>query len=235
MSVTFKIDGVEVSANPDLSILQAATRAGIYIPTLCAHPDLVAHGNCRVCTVLVKGRPVAACMQPVTQGWEIDNSSPGLAAMRRSLIEMLFIEGNHYCPTCEKSGNCELQALAYRFGMTVPKYPYRFPVRREDASHPDLFLDYNRCILCERCVRASRDLDGKHVFEAVGRGPHRRIQIDGRAGLAGTKADVADRMAALCPVGAILRKRVGFAVPVGRRLYDNQPIGSDVESRGASL
>ena len=76
--------------------------------------------------------------------------------MRRDVIDMLFVEGNHFCMFCEKSGNCELQALAYRFGITAPKYPFAFPQRELDASHPEIFIDRNRCILCGRCVRASR-------------------------------------------------------------------------------
>jgi [NiFe] hydrogenase diaphorase moiety small subunit len=139
---------------------------------------------------------------------------------------MLFVEGNHFCMFCEKSGNCELQALAYRLGITAPRHPYLFPKREVDASHPDIFLDRNRCVLCARCVRASRDLDGKQVFSFVGRGPHKKIAVNAAARLADTDVDAADKAVALCPVGAILRKRVGYAVPIGQRLYDHQPIGS---------
>jgi [NiFe] hydrogenase diaphorase moiety small subunit len=149
--------------------------------------------------------------------------------MRTEIIEMLFVEGNHFCMYCEKSGDCELQALAYRYGITAPKYPYQYPNRDVDASHPDILLDRNRCILCSRCVRASRDLDGKNVFQFVGRGKNRRIAVNSDARLADTNVDVSDKAIDVCPVGAILRKRVGYTVPVGKRTYDKQPIGSDVE------
>jgi [NiFe] hydrogenase diaphorase moiety small subunit len=99
-----------------------------------------------------------------------------------------------------------------------------------DASHPDVFIDRNRCILCGRCVRSSRDLDGKHVFDFVGRGPHKRIAVNAEARLADTKLDVRDQAVDACPVGAILKKRVGYAVPVGQRLYDHKPIGSEIET-----
>jgi [NiFe] hydrogenase diaphorase moiety small subunit len=208
--------------------MQAADAVGKYIPRLCAHKDLVPHGSCRVCTVLVNGRAQSACTQPIANGITVESRSAKVDKLRSSLIEMLFAEGNHFCMFCEKSGNCELQALAYRFGITAPRYPYQFPYRDVDASHPDIFLDRNRCVLCGRCVRASRDVDGKNVFQFVGRGKNKRIAVDARAGLGETNAAVADKAIEVCPVGAILRKRVGYAVPVGKRLYDHEPIGSDI-------
>lgn len=229
-TVTFLLDGEVIEAEAGLTILQAAERSGHYIPRLCHHPDLVPHGSCRVCTVLVNGRPQSACTQPVAEGILVDNSSETVRKLRTDLIEMLFVEGNHYCMFCERSGNCELQALAYRFGITAPKYPYQFPHRDVDASHPDIFLDRNRCILCGRCVRASRDLDGKGVFEFVGRGQHKRIAVNAEAGLGETDAEATDRAIEVCPVGAILRKRVGYQVPIGERQFDHQPIGTEIEA-----
>ena len=161
----------------------------------------------------------------------MENESAPVQAYRRDIVDMLFVEGNHYCMFCEKSGECELQALAYRLGITAPKYPYQFPTRDVDASHPDIFIDRNRCVLCGRCVNASRDVDGKNVFQFVGRGSDKRIAVDAEANLAGTDLDAADKAADVCPVGAILRKRVGYAVPIGERKYDHEPIGSDVEAR----
>ncbi len=228
--VTFILDGEVVEADAGLTILEAAEAAGHYIPRLCAHKDLTPHGSCRVCTVLVNGKPQAACIQPVSEGILVENDGETVLELRRSMIEMLFVEGNHFCMFCEKSGNCELQALAYRFGITAPRYPYQFPVRDVDASHPDVMIDRNRCILCARCVRASRELDGKNVFQFVGRGSTKRIEVNSEVGLAGTDLEVIDRAAGICPVGAIIKKRVGFEVPVGRRMYDRKPIGSEVES-----
>jgi [NiFe] hydrogenase diaphorase moiety small subunit len=112
----------------------------------------------------------------------IENDTEQDVQPASNIVEMLFVEGNHFCMFCEKSGNCELQAMAYRFGITAPKYPYLFPKREVDASHPDVLIDHNRCILCARCVRASRDVDGKHVFEFVGRGPDKRSRSTPRRG-----------------------------------------------------
>jgi len=230
-SVTFTIDGVEVTGSPGQTILQAAAVAGIYIPRLCAREGLTPYGSCRVCTVLVNGRPQAACTQPVAQGAVVENDTEQLRSLRRQLVEMLFVEGNHYCMFCEKSGNCELQAMGYRLGMLAPRYPYLFPERAVDASHPDLFIDHNRCILCARCLRASQELDHKRIFGFVGRGIRKRLAVDSPRGLGGTPAAAADRAVEACPVGALVEKRVGYVTRIGRRRYDHEPIGSDIEAR----
>ena len=227
--ITFTIDGKEIQGESGRTILEAAEAAGVYIPRLCAHRELEPFGGCRVCTVLVNGRPQSACTQPIAEGLVVENETERLKKIRCDLIEMLFVEGNHFCMFCEKSGSCELQALAYRFGITAPKFPYLFPERDLDGSHPDIFIDRNRCVQCARCVRASRDLDGKNVFQFVGRGAEKKIAINAAAKLADTDVDVTDRAIDVCPVGAILRKRVGFKVPVGQRQYDHRPIGSEIE------
>jgi [NiFe] hydrogenase diaphorase moiety small subunit len=229
--VTFTIDGTEIQARPGQMIIEAADEAGVYIPRLCHKPGLTPFGSCRLCTVLINGRPASACTQPVAEGVVVENDTPTLRDYRRTLIEMLFVEGNHFCMFCEKSGNCELQAMGYRFGITAPTLPYQWPRREVDASHPDIIIDRNRCILCGRCVRASRDLDGKHVFDFVGRGPEKRIAVNADAKLADTNADATDQALDVCPVGALLRKRIGYAVPVGRRLYDHEPIGTEIEAK----
>ena len=227
--VSITVDGKTIQAEAGQTVIEAAEAAGVYIPRLCHMPGLEPWGGCRVCTVLVNGRATAACIQPVTAGMYIESDTDELNDTRRAVVEMMFVEGNHFCMFCEKSGNCELQALAYRLGIRAPDFPYAFPQREVDASHPDILIDHNRCILCARCVRTSRDLDGKHVFGFVGRTHRRRISVNSEALLADTNADVTDRAVDVCPVGALLPKRRGYAVPMGERLYDHQPIGADVE------
>jgi len=134
---------------------------------------------------------------------------------------------------CERSGDCELQAMAYRLGIQAPRFPYQFPKRDVDASHPDILLERNRCILCGRCVRASRDLDGKHVFQFTGRGARKTIWVNAEAKLADTKLKLADKAVEICPVGAILKKGTGYRVPIGQRAFDHKPIGSDIEEKRA--
>jgi [NiFe] hydrogenase diaphorase moiety small subunit len=140
---------------------------------------------------------------------------------------MLFVEGNHFCPSCEKSGNCRLQAVAYDVGMLTPRFDHLYPDRPVDASHPDILLEFNRCILCELCVRASSEVDGKGVFALSGRGIGKHLIVNSESGrLADTDIAVTDKAVDVCPVGVILRKRVGFAVPIGKRTYDREPISA---------
>ena len=229
-TMTITIDGREIEAKPGQKVIEAADEAGIYVPRLCHKPGLEPHGSCRVCTVMVNGRPASACTQPVSDGMVVENETEELKNFRKSIVEMLFVEGNHFCMFCEKSGNCELQAMGYRLGLTAPEYPYLWPKREVDASHPDILIDHNRCILCARCVRASRDLDRKQVFGFVNRGREKRLAVNAEARLKDTNADVTDEALDVCPVGALLRKRVGYVVPVGQRKYDQEPIGTDIEN-----
>ncbi|MBM4062000.1 MAG: 2Fe-2S iron-sulfur cluster binding domain-containing protein [Planctomycetes bacterium] len=231
--ISFTIDGVEVAAAPGQTIIEAAEAAGIYIPRLCHKPGLEPFGGCRVCTVKSNGRPCSACTQPVAPGMVVENDTEELRALRRDLVELLFVEGNHFCMFCEKSGHCELQALAYRFGIAAPRFDYTWPARQVDMSHPDILVDHNRCILCGRCVRTSRQVDGKNVFQFVGRGHEKRLAVNAEADLGATDAAVTDAAVGACPVGALLKKRIGFATPVGRRPYDERPIGTDIETAAA--
>jgi [NiFe] hydrogenase diaphorase moiety small subunit len=227
--ISLTIDGQQIEARPGQTILEAAEAAGVYIPRLCWMKGLSPFGSCRLCTVRVNGRPQSACTQPAAPGMIVENDTEELGELRRSLIDMLFVEGNHFCMFCEKSGDCELQAQAYRLGITAPQYPFMFQQRDLDASHPEIFVDRNRCILCGRCVRASQELDGKHVFGFVGRGVEKRVAVNAESGLGGTDAAGDDQAVAACPTGSLLKKHVGFAVPVGQRRFDLRAIGTDIE------
>lgn len=230
--IRFTIDGKECRGKPGQTIVEAAKDNGVYIPVLCYYDGLKPVGSCRICTVRVGGKYMAACTQPVAEGMAVENTAPDLEDMRRALIEMLFVEGNHLCPTCEKSGNCELQAMAYRYRIMAPRFPYLFPVKDLDGSSPKIVLERNRCIQCLRCVRAIRTKDGRKVFASRGRTRHVTIEVDHE--LAERLSDEeALRARDVCPVGSILRKGVGFAVPIGRRKFDAKPIGSDVEEKAA--
>jgi [NiFe] hydrogenase diaphorase moiety small subunit len=230
--ITFKIDGIDVKGKAGQTILEAADAAGIYIPRLCAYEGLIPFGSCRVCTVMVNGRAQTACTQPIAEGIVVESETEAVQQIRKDIVEMLFVEGNHYCMFCEKSGNCELQALAYRFGIMAPKYPYLFQDKGVvDASHPDIFIDRNRCILCGRCERASKGLDNKNVYGFINRSIEKKVGVNSDSDLSGTDTEVTDKSVEVCPVGAIMKKRVGFAVPIGQRLYDHKPIGSDIENK----
>ena len=222
---TFMLDGVAIAFNAGDTVMDAALRAGAYIPHLCHNPEFTPHGSCRVCIVDVNGRRRSACTQPAAAGLNVDNSSDNIVAERRSLLQMLFVEGNHVCPGCEKSGACQLQAVAYHAGMLSPRFTHFFPQRAIDASHPDTAIDFNRCILCELCVRASNETDNKQVFTISGRGIGSHLVINSPSGKLGDSNFAAtDKAAHVCPVGAILPKHRGYDQPIGERLYDKQPV-----------
>lgn len=219
------IDGKKIPFQDRQTIMEAALDAGIYIPHLCYSPDYVPHGSCRVCTVKANGRIVASCTTPAAEDMRVENETEELQGNRRELLQMLFVEGNHVCPGCEKSGACQLQAVAYYTGMLAPEFTYFYPMRTVDSSHPDVAIDYNRCILCELCVRASRDEDGKNIFAITGRGINTHLIINSASGKLGdTDFDINDKAAKVCPVGAILPKHEGYNIPIGQRLYDRKPI-----------
>lgn len=225
MSATFLLDGREIPFTAGQTVLQATLAAGGYIPHLCAHPEFKPHGSCRVCTVKVDGRMAASCTLPAREGLEVESGSSEVQELRKGLVQLLFVEGNHFCPSCEKSGDCKLQAVGYSLEVRSLHFPQLLPDRPVDASHPDLLLDFNRCILCELCVRASAEVDGRNVFALSGRGLGKHLIVNAESGrLADTSIAATDTAVAVCPVGVILRKGRGFSVPIGQRTYDRAPI-----------
>ncbi|MDS4040079.1 MAG: 2Fe-2S iron-sulfur cluster-binding protein [Candidatus Competibacter sp.] len=236
---SFTLDGRRVPFEDGQTIMTAALAASLYIPHLCFNPEFAPHGSCRVCLVKVNGRVQAACATPAAAGQTVQSETGELREIRRGILQMLFVEGNHVCPACEKSGACQLQAVAYYVGMLAPHYTHFYPRRPVDASHPGAVIDFNRCILCELCVRASRDVDGKNVFAVQGRGIQAHLVVNTPSGkLGATDFSITDKAAQVCPTGAILIKHRGYEIPIGQRLYDRKPISvvGDVaalaESRG---
>lgn len=227
VSTTFILDGKTIPFSDGQTIIQAAMAAGEYIPHLCYNPEFKPHGSCKVCTVQANGRQAASCTQQAQADMVVESNTQKINDERRALLQMLFVEGNHFCPSCEKSGNCELQATAYALEMMSPHFDHFSPNRPLDASHQEFLLDFNRCILCSLCVRASRDIDGKNVFALAGRGIGTQLIVNAKSGkLADTSFSAEDKAAQVCPVGVILKKRVGFSIPIGQRSFDEQPISA---------
>ncbi|MEV3901526.1 2Fe-2S iron-sulfur cluster-binding protein [Mycobacterium sp. NPDC050551] len=224
MTVRIDIDGVAVSTDEHRNLVDVAADAGVYIPTLCYLKDKPCLGTCRVCSVKVDGTVVAACTVRVSDGMNVKVDEPETADLRKALVELLFAEGIHNCPSCEKSGRCTLQAVGYEVDMVVSRFPYRFPERARDHVSEKIWLERDRCIFCQRCVEFVRDeATGEKIFSISRRGAESRIEVD---------TDRADAMPVeqvryaveICPVGAILEKRVGFDVPIGRRKFEVESI-----------
>lgn len=230
MMPVFKIDERQIEFKPGQTIMQAAIDADIYIPHLCFHADFAPHGSCRICIVMEKGLYRSACTTPAVDNMDIKNCHDDVQLHRRQLLEMLFIEGNHVCPSCEKSGSCKLQSVAEFCGLLAPSLPFQFPDKKVDASHDDFILDFNRCINCELCVRASREVDGKSVFDISGRGLDVKLVVNSEDGKLGSSSfDKSDRAAHICPVGVILPKHEGFKTAIGKRKFDVTPIDTGLD------
>ena len=226
--IKFEIDGKTCFAEQGQSLIDAAKANGVFIPNLCHFEGKKPAGSCRICNVKVNGHNMTACTTPVTEDMSVENDIPEIDELRKAIIEILFVSGNHFCPSCEKSGNCELQALAYRYQMLVPRFPYEFPIKGVDAGSDHILLDRDRCILCKRCI-GTVTKDGKNVFAFSNRGgEHLHVVMDGALASQLSEQEAQAAMD-LCPVGAILRKEQGFLVPIGERKYDHMPIGSDIE------
>jgi [NiFe] hydrogenase diaphorase moiety small subunit len=226
-SPTFTLDGKTIPFSEGQTIIQAAMAAGEYIPHLCYNPEFKPHGSCKVCTVKANGQQAASCTRQAQAGMQVESDTQQINDERRALLQMLFIEGNHFCPSCEKSGNCQLQATAYELDMMTMHFDQFSPNRPLDASHPEYLLDFNRCILCSLCVRASSVVDGKNVFSLAGRGIKTRLIVNAKSGkLADTDFSGNDKAAHVCPVGVIIKKRIGFATPIGQRTFDEHSISA---------
>jgi len=225
MTQTIMIDGRTVAFEEGQTIMEAAIAADVYILHLCHNPNYEPHGSCKLCTVKVNGRNCTACTFPAQAGQVIENQTETLNQDRKRITQMLFVEGNHFCPSCEKTGNCQLQGVGYYLKMQDNHFPHFFANREVDASHPDVLIDHNRCIFCSLCVRSSQVDDGKDVFAIGGRGLNKRLIINSKTGkLKDSDLEVNDCAAHICPTGAILIKRTAYSIPIGERIYDKQQV-----------
>ena len=210
MSVrTLTIDGHAVAMATGTTLLAAAREVGVPIPTLCHLEGLSPVAACRLCLVEIEGsgKLQPACLTPVAEGMVVHTDTPRLQDYRRTVIEMLFTEGNHVCAVCVANGHCELQDRAVEVGMDHSRLPYRHPDRPVDLSHPLFGLDHNRCILCTRCVRVCDEVEGAHVWDVGWRGEHCRI-IAGLNEPWGAVDACTDcgKCVQVCPTGALFDK-----------------------------
>jgi bidirectional [NiFe] hydrogenase diaphorase subunit len=220
--VTFTIDGRDVSAREDETVLQVARENDIIIPTLCQVDGLSTIGACRLCLVEIRGRPklFPSCTLRVEEGIEVITESERLAKYRRLVLELLFSERNHICSVCVSNGHCDLQALAQRLGVTHVHFPYRNPALFVDASHPRFGLDHNRCVLCTRCVRVCDEIESAHVWDVMGRGIDSRVIIDMDEpwGYSQTCTGCG-KCVQVCPTGALFEKGKSAAEMAKKRQF----------------
>jgi len=223
--IKLTIDGKSVQAKARQNLVDVARENKVIIPTLCYFKELNPLGTCRICTVKLNGKHTTGCTVKVSEGMNIEVNTPELLDNRKAIIEMLYAEGNHFCPTCEKSGNCDMQNHAYDMGLTVTRYPHVFSDKMVDFTPKRMIMESNRCILCKRCVEEVKSPDGKNVFSFVHRGVKTRVHIDYEQE-AKLSEDQALHAMNICPVGAILIKGVAHEQPFGDRKYDI--LGKDV-------
>ncbi|MFB3855610.1 MAG: 2Fe-2S iron-sulfur cluster-binding protein [Vicinamibacterales bacterium] len=226
-TVTLTIDGRQITVEKGTTILQAAIANGIQIPFYCYHPGLGVDGSCRVCIVRVEKMPKlqTACSTPCTDGMVVDTRSPEVTAARASVFEFLLINHPLDCPVCDKGGECPLQDYSYTFGreksrMEFPRRVFDGEGVRSDVDFgPTLMLNRNRCILCMRCVRFMRDIDGDAQIGVADRGCGSEIMTFGERGV---RSLLSGNLMDVCPVGAILTKDYRFK----SRPWDN-PLAVD--------
>ena len=210
--VPLTIDGKNVEATAGQTILDCANENGIFIPTLCNHPALSPIGACRMCLVEIKGQRnlQTSCTFPVTDGMEIQTDSKAVIDARKLVLDMIFSERNHFCPYCEMSGNCELQDLGYRYRVdhwVFPTYTKAFPL---DATHKYYLMEHNRCVLCERCIRACDELVANHTLGLRQRGSESMVHADGNIPLGESTCISCGTCTQVCPTGALFYKRSAF-------------------------
>ncbi|MCC6725150.1 MAG: (2Fe-2S)-binding protein, partial [Saprospiraceae bacterium] len=218
--ITITIDGKAVQAEDGERLIQVIRRAGIDVPSLCyfehIDPPL---GTCRVCTVLVNGKPMASCTSKARNGMSVTVHDPELNDTRKAMVEMLFAEGNHFCPACEKSGDCDLQGMGYELGVQMTRFPHLFVDRLIDYHPKRMVIEHNRCIRCRRCVDEVLTEDGKRVFSFANRGNDTEVAIDYEQEAKLTE-EQAIRAMHICPTGSILVRGKSLSRPFGDRKYD---------------
>lgn len=200
------INEVPVTAQPGQTVLEAAKGAGIDIPTLCHHPALSNHGACRMCLVEIEGMRglQTSCTCPVSEGMRVQTETEKVVEGRKFALELLFSERSHYCMYCQVSGDCELQALAYRYGLDHWRYPMPSEKRGVDASHPYIIMEPNRCILCTRCVRACAEVAANYTLGLSERGSRTMIVADMDVPLGMSTCVSCGTCLQVCPTGALI-------------------------------
>lgn len=203
------IDGVEALCEREETVLQAAKRAGVYIPTLCHDDRLEPYGGCRLCIVKIKGigRPLSACTTPVKDGMEVVTENDAIKRIRKNVISLLLSNHPNDCMRCEKTGDCVLQDLAYKYDVDGSRFEgekWDLPIREDN---PFITYEPNKCILCGRCVRICNEVVMAGTIDLVGRGFNSMPDTAFRKPRSLDNCEFCGQCVSTCPTGALTDKK----------------------------
>ncbi len=202
------VDGRKVQGHEGDTVLDVCRKNGIDVPTLCEFKGLTNVGACRMCVVDIEGerRINPSCTYPARDGLVVHTRTEKLENYRRLILELMFTEKNHYCMYCQKSGDCELQAMGYRYQMDNVRYPYSTPATPVDALSEYIVIDHGRCITCGRCVRVCREIEANHTLDFARRGFKTVVAADLNQPLGASSCTQCGACLQVCPTGAIFSK-----------------------------
>jgi len=206
--VHLTIDNKEVEVQKGTTILQAARQANIDIPTLCYLKEINAIGDCRMCITEVEGRKgfATSCIQQVEEGMVVHTHSPAVIEARKMILDLILSNHHRDCLTCTRNGNCELQALAVKFNVQSVRYEGAKNEHKIDDSSPSIVRDFNKCILCRRCVSACKKVQKVGAIDAVNRGFTSCISTVGDHSLNDVNCTFCGQCIQACPTGALHEK-----------------------------
>lgn len=198
------IDGRKVEFTDEPNVLSVIRNADIDIPTLCYHSELSVYGACRLCTVEdERGKTFASCSEPPRDGMVIYTNTPRLMKYRKMILELLLAAHCRDCTTCIKSGECQLQALAHRMGVTTVRFENTKEQYPLDFSSPSIVRDSNKCILCGDCVRMCDNVQSVNAIDFAYRGTKALVTPAFNKKIAETDCVNCGQCRVVCPTGAI--------------------------------
>lgn len=206
--IKINIDGRDIEVEKGISVLAAARKANIDIPTLCFLKEINAAGDCRMCIVEIEGRRglVPSCNTMVEEGMVIRTNTPEINEARRVILDLILSSHNRTCLTCVRNGNCELQTLAEKFGITDIEYPGQEVEAHIDDLSPSIVRDSSKCIMCKRCVATCKNIQGISAIDVAGRGFKSHISTTNEASLNDVNCTFCGQCIESCPVGALKEK-----------------------------
>ncbi len=204
-SIKIIIDKKEVIAEKEMTILEAAKNAGVYVPTLCYHEDLKPSGSCGLCVVEIQGQqiPKRSCCTSIENGMIITTNSKKLRDMRKSLLELILSDHDVSCPSCSANGKCELQILSELIGADTNKYAKIQSNEDLDESSVSVIRDPNKCIQCGRCITVCNEIQTVNAINFIDRGFQANVNTFFRKGLGESPCVNCGQCSAVCPTGAI--------------------------------